>query len=113
MAAPVSYPMCFDTMDVMRHLTHEWDCNGELRGVLSGFPGEEPSATLTGDLIIYPKTGELTGERGIIVESDSVSSFPVGTTESRTAATTTVVDGAPTGGTPCEHIGPGMIIDDH
>jgi len=52
------------------------------------------------DLIIDPATGQLIGERQVLThEGDEQSGFPVGTIISWTAITTTVVDGAPVGGT--------------
>ena len=52
------------------------------------------------DLIIDPTTGQLIGERQVLThEGDEQSGFPVGTIISWTAITTTVVDGAPEGGT--------------
>ena len=65
----------------------------------------EPGSAWREDLIIEPKTGELIGERDVVVEYDGVSLFPAGTTEGWTSVTTTVVDEAPTGGNPYGHMG--------
>ena len=65
----------------------------------------EPGSPWREDLIIDPKTGELIGERDVVVEYDGVSLFPAGTIEGWTSVTTTVVDGAPTGGNPYGHMG--------
>jgi hypothetical protein len=65
----------------------------------------EPGSAWRVDLIIDPKTGELIGERDVVVEYDGVSLFPAGTTEGWTSVTTTVVDEAPTGGNPYGHMG--------
>jgi RNA polymerase sigma-70 factor (ECF subfamily) len=58
----------------------------------------EPSNGLRQDIIIDPKTGQLIGERSVIVNPKEGSPFPAGTSEGWTAITTTVVDEAPTGG---------------
>jgi hypothetical protein len=65
----------------------------------------EPGSAWQEDLIIDPTNGELIGERDVVVEYDGGSLFPAGTTEGWTSVTTTVVDGAPTGGNPYGHMG--------
>lgn len=50
------------------------------------------------DLIINPATGQLIGERQVLTRGEKQSGYPVGTVIAWTAITTTVVDGAPTGG---------------
>ena len=58
----------------------------------------EPSSGLRQDIIINSKTGELIGERSVIVDPKEGSPFPAGTSEGWTAITTTVVEDAPAGG---------------
>ena len=59
----------------------------------------EDATGIRQDLIIDPTTGQLIGERQVLThEGDEQSGFPIGTTISWTAITTTVVDGAPEGG---------------
>jgi len=65
----------------------------------------EPDTAWRQDLIIDPKTGELIGERNVVVEYDGASLFPAGTTEGWTSITTTVVNEAPSGGNSYGHMG--------
>ena len=58
----------------------------------------EPSSGRRQDIIIDPKTGQLIGERSVIVDPPHGSPFPAGTSDKWTAITTTVVDEAPAGG---------------
>jgi RNA polymerase sigma-70 factor (ECF subfamily) len=58
----------------------------------------EPSQGMRQDIIIDPETGELIGERSVLINPHEGSPFPAGTSEGWTAITTTVVNEAPTGG---------------
>ncbi|RFA12823.1 hypothetical protein B7R22_14830 [Subtercola boreus] len=51
------------------------------------------------DIIIDPGTGQLIGEREILLEASPVDGYPAGTAFAWTAVTTSIVDTAPTGGT--------------
>jgi hypothetical protein len=69
------------------------------------------------DIIIDPANGQLIGERQVLTRSDDQSGYPVGTVIAWTAITTTVVDGAPEGGSAngafdemgCEQTAPGAF----
>lgn len=63
----------------------------------------EPGSGSRQDLIIDPETGELIGERDIVVVDNAP--YPAGTNQGWTSVTTTVVDEAPTGGNVYGHMG--------
>ena len=58
----------------------------------------EASDGLRHDIIIDPETGQLIGERAVLVDPTKESPFPLGTSVEWTSHTITVVDEAPAGG---------------
>jgi len=80
----------------------------EQQAVLDGRTGVaigrvESSSGQRQDIIIDPATGQLIGERHVNVGNPD-SSIPIGSAESWTAVTTTVVDSAPQGGSVYGHM---------
>jgi len=67
--------------------------------------GRDESNGIRQEIIIDPTTGDVIGERYILLKAGVYRGVPAGSLEGSTSVTTSVVDAAPAGGTVCGRLG--------